>query len=460
MNPKLLPLIEKEIKKMYDAKFIVPLDFSKRVSNLVPTCKKTEEMRLCVDFRNLNKVSLKNNYPLPKMDHLLQRVVGSSRISLLDGFSGYNQVLVHLDDQDKTTFATPWGTFMYVKMPFGLMNAGAMFHRAMDISFIEEAGKFIVVYLDDVTMFSKSDDEHLWHLRRVFQKCRRFGISLNPKKCLFGLEEGKLLGHIISKEGIKIDPSRIEAILKVEHPRNLKELQSFIGQINFLRRFIPNLVELLRNITNMLKKDIKIKWDSESRQSFEQVKRALTESLVLISPDFTKDFYLFSFSSEHTIAAVLLQKNSEGYEHPIAFFSKALRDVALNYNIMEKQAFALVKAIKDFRVYILHSHTIAYVPNAVVKDILTQDNLDGRRGKWIVVILEYDIDIKPTKLIKGQGLAKLMAQSNFQALDINFLVVADEQGKMATPNVREVFLNSPWYPDLYSFYKIYKLPLV
>jgi ribonuclease HI len=448
INPKLLPLIEKEIKKMYDAKIIVPLRFSKWVSNLVPTRKKTGEIRLCIDFRNLNKASLKDNYPLPKMDHLLQSVVGSSRISLLDGFSGYNQVLVHPDDQEKTAFTTPWGTFMYVKMSFGLMNAGATFQRAMDIAFIEETGKFIVVYLDDVTVFSQSDDEHLRHLRRVFEKCRRFGISLNPKKCLFGLEEGKLLGHIISKEGIRIDPSRIEAILKIEHPRNLKELQSFIGQINFLRRFIPNLAELLRNITNMLKKDAKIKWDPESRSSFEQVKRALTQAPVLISPNFTKDFYLFSFASEHTIAAVLLQKNSEGYEQPIAFFSKALRDAALNYNIMEKQAFALVKAIKDFRVYILHSHVIAYVPNTVAKDILTQDNPDGRRGKWIAVILEYDIEIKPTKLIKGQGLAKLMAESNLHALDINFLDVAGEQGEMATPNVKEVFLNSPWYADL------------
>jgi hypothetical protein len=209
----------------------------------------------------------------------------------------------------------------------------------------------------------------------------------------------------------------------------------------------------------MLKKDAKIKWDSESRQSFEQVKRALTEALVLISPNFTKDFYLFSFAYEHTIAVVLLQKNSEGYEQPISFFNKALRDATLNYNILEKQDFALVKAIKEFRVYILHSHTIAYVPNAVVKDILTQDNLDGRRGKWIAVILEYAIEIKPTKLIEGQGLAKLMAESNFQALDINFLDVADEQGEMATPNVREVFLNSPWYADLIFVIQNLQAPL-
>jgi hypothetical protein len=129
----------------------------------------------------------------------------------------------------------------------------------------------------------------------------------------------------------------------------------------------------------MLRKDVKIKWDSESRQSFEQVKRALTEAPVLINPDFSKDFYLFSFTSEHTIAAVLLQKKSEGYEQPIAFFSKVLRDVALNYKIMEKQVFSLVKSIKDFRVYILHSHTIAYVSNTVVKDILTRHT---RQSEW------------------------------------------------------------------------------
>ena len=168
INPKLLPLIEKEIKMMDDAKIIVPLRFSKWVSNLVPTRKKTGEVRLFIDFINLNKVSLKDNYPLPKMDHILQKVVRSSRISLLDGFSGYNQVLVHLEDQEKTTFTTRWGTFMYVNMPFGLMNARDTFQREMDITFIDETDKFIVIYLDDVTIYSKSNEEHLLHLKRVF----------------------------------------------------------------------------------------------------------------------------------------------------------------------------------------------------------------------------------------------------------------------------------------------------
>jgi hypothetical protein len=131
----------------------------------------------------------------------LQRVVGAHIISMLDGYSGYNQIAVLEEDKEKTTFTTPWGTFMYDKIPFGLMNAGATFQRAMDIEFVGEKDKFMVIYLDDITIFSKYDDEHLQHLEKIFQKCRRYGISLNPKKSHFSMLEGKLLGHIISTGG-------------------------------------------------------------------------------------------------------------------------------------------------------------------------------------------------------------------------------------------------------------------
>ena len=143
---------------------------------------------------------------------------------------------------------------MYVKMPFGLMNAGATFQRAMDIAFSEDIGYFIIIYLDYITVFLKTDEEHLIHLMKVFEKCRKFGLSLNPKKTLFGLQEGKLLGQIISEEGIKIDPTMIDGILQINHPRSLKELQSFIRNINFLRRFIPNLTELLKKLQTCLRR--------------------------------------------------------------------------------------------------------------------------------------------------------------------------------------------------------------
>ena len=159
-----------------------------------------------MDFRNLNQLSLKDNYPLPKKDHVLEKVVGANIISMIDGFSGYNQIVVHEDDREKTAFTTPWGTFMYGTMPFGLMNGGGTFQRAMDITLVGERDKFVVIYLDDLTFFSNSDAEHLVHLRQTFEKCRKIGLSLNPKKSHFSMQEGKLLGHIVSKDGIKVDP--------------------------------------------------------------------------------------------------------------------------------------------------------------------------------------------------------------------------------------------------------------
>jgi ribonuclease HI/uncharacterized small protein (DUF1192 family) len=173
INPTLLPVMEREVKKLLDAQIIVPLRYSSWVANLVPVRKKNGEIRLCVDFRNLNRSSRKDNYPLPNMEHILQRVTGASRISMIDGFSGYNQISVMPEDREKTAFTTPWGTFMYAKMPFGLMNAGATFQRAMDIAFIGEKDKFVVIYLDDITVFSKTDIEHHSHLKRVFLKCRQ-----------------------------------------------------------------------------------------------------------------------------------------------------------------------------------------------------------------------------------------------------------------------------------------------
>jgi hypothetical protein len=243
---------------------------------------------LCVDFRNLNKCSKKDNYPLPKMEHILQRVYGASVMSFIDGFSGYIQILVYPDDKEKTSFTTPWGTLMYAKIPFGLMNTGATFQRAMDIAFIGEKDKFVLIYLDVLTMFSHSHKEHLQHLRKTFLKCRRYELSLNPKKSQFALKEGKLLGHIVTAEGLSIDPARVESVQKISIPRSKKGIQSFLGKINFIRRFIPNFAELVKQITDMIRKDSEVKWHDASRESFEAIKKALMSSPTLINPDYCK----------------------------------------------------------------------------------------------------------------------------------------------------------------------------
>ena len=157
---------------------------------------------------------------------------------------------MHPDDKEKTTFTTLWGTFMYDKMTFGLINAGATFQRAMDIAFVGERDKFVLIYLDDIAVFSQSDDEHLKHLKQTFLKCRKYGLSLNPKKSHFVVQEGKLLGHLVSVDGIRIDPERVKAILKISLPRSKKDVQSFIGKINFLRWFIPNFAETIKHYSH------------------------------------------------------------------------------------------------------------------------------------------------------------------------------------------------------------------
>jgi hypothetical protein len=430
-NPMLLPTMEKEIKKLWekgikkllDAKIIITLRYLKWIANFVPIRKKNGEIRLCLDFRNLNKFSRKDNYPLPKMEHILQKVFGDSVMSFIDGFSGYNQIAIHPDDRDKTTFTSPWGTFMYEKMPFGLMNAGGTFQREMDIAFVGEKDRFVLIYLDNITVFSHSHEYHLQHLRNTFLKCRKYGIYLNPKKSLFALREGRLLGHIVSADGVKIDPTRIEEIKKLSLPRSKKDNQSFLGTINFIRRFIANFAELTKHIICMLRKDSEVKWTEEAKHSFEAIKEAIMTALVLISPNFDKDFYIFSFASNDTIAVVLLQKNDDRHEKLIAFFSKVLRDVEVKYDAIEKKAYVLIKSLKDSIIYILHAKVIAYVPSSSLKYVLVQPDIDEKRSKWIAKMIEFGIEIKPIKLVRGQGLARLLVEDNYKMLGIHFVGV-------------------------------------
>jgi hypothetical protein len=163
----------------------------------------------------------------------------------------------------------------------------------MDIAFSGERDEFAVIYMDDIIVFSKSDKEHCQHLRKFFLKCRRFSLSLNPKKSLFSMQEGKLLGHIVSDKGVNIDSSKVEAIQELSLPISKKEVQSFMGKINFLRRFVSNFVELVNHIITMLRKGNEVKWIVDSIESFNQIKKALTESPMLISPNCSKDFLIF-----------------------------------------------------------------------------------------------------------------------------------------------------------------------
>ena len=251
--------------------FIYPVPLTDWVSNVVPVTKKQGTIRVCVDYRDLNAACPKDNYPTPFIDQIIDNCAGSAIFSFMDGFSGYNQIEILPSDQLKTAFICPWGTFAYRKLPFGLKNTGATFQRAMSYVF-HDIKHIAEPYLDDLPAHSDRREDHVSHLRAIFLRCRHYRVHLNPHKCIFNVESGRLLGFIISKDGIRIDPFKVEAILALPPPKNITQLQSLQGKANFLHRFVCNYAEMSQGYMRLLKKDTPFIWDEQAQSSFEKLK--------------------------------------------------------------------------------------------------------------------------------------------------------------------------------------------
>jgi hypothetical protein len=217
------------------------------------------------------------------------------------------------------------------------------------------------------------------------------------------------LGYVVSKEGITVDPERIAAILELPLPHHKKSLQSFIGKINFVRRFLPNIADLLKPLTAMLKKGSTFSWTKEGKANFQAIKEALTEAPALLNPNFEKDFILYAYGSHDAISAMLTQENLEGLEQPVAFFSKGLEEYEHRYSFVEKHVLAVVKSLKKFRYLLTHSKVHLKVTHPSVKEFLLSKDLNEKRAGWITKVMEYDVDIQTTKLVRGRGLCEHLA---------------------------------------------------
>jgi hypothetical protein len=226
--------IKVEVEKLIKVGFIYPVQLTEWVSNHVPVNKKKGTIRVCMDFHDLNKACPKDNFPTPFIDHIIDECVGCEVFSFMDGFSGYNQIQIKPEDQHKTAFICPWGTFAYKKMPFGLKNVGATFQRAMSFTF-HDLKHIVEAYLDDLASRSHKRSDHPAHLRLIFERCRYYQIHLNPNKCSFCVTSGRLLGFIMSNKGIMVDPLKVEAIVQLPPPHTVPQLQSLQGKANFLR---------------------------------------------------------------------------------------------------------------------------------------------------------------------------------------------------------------------------------
>jgi hypothetical protein len=267
--------------------------------------KKQGTIRVCTDFRDLNKAYPKDNFPTPFIDQIIDECVGCEDFSFMDGFSGYNQIQIKPEDQHKMTFICSWGTFVYCKMPFGLKNAGATFQRTMYFAF-HDLKHIVEAYLDDLASRSQTRMDHPMHLQLIFEHCRYFRIRLNPNKCIFCVTSRRLLGFIVSTIGIMVDPLKVEAIIQLPPPRKILQLQSLQGKANFLRCFIAKYVEITKGFMHLLKKDVPFHWDDATQCSFDALKHALTTAPLLRPPNYNKDFLLYLAIAESTIGMVLV----------------------------------------------------------------------------------------------------------------------------------------------------------
>jgi hypothetical protein len=296
MSSAQLSELKKQIKELLEKGFIHPS--SSPWGALVTFVeKKDDTQRMFVDYRLLNEVTIKNKYPLPRIEDLFDHMRGAKVFSKIDLCSGYHQMKIRWSDIPKTAFTTRYGLYEYNVMFFGLTNAPAYFMYLMNKVFMEYLDKFFVVFLDDILIYSKNQEENEEHLRLVLQKLREHQLYAKSRKCNFWLKEVSFLGHIITDGGISVDPGKVDDVLRWEPPRTVKEIRSFLGLAGYYRQFIEGFSKIVKPLSTLLEKDREFKWTEACQASFEDLKKRLTTSPVLVMPDLQKGFDIYCDAS-------------------------------------------------------------------------------------------------------------------------------------------------------------------
>jgi hypothetical protein len=303
--------------------------------------KKDGSLRMCVHYRPLNAVTIKNKYSLPRIDVLFDQLASVKVFSKIDLRSGYHQIKIQASDVPKTAFSTRYGLYEFLVMSLGLTNAPAYFMYLMNSVIMNETDKFVVVFIDDILIYSKSKAEHAKHLRIVLQRLRDHKLYAKFSKCEFWLDSVKFLGHTISKEGISVDPSKVQEVMDWKPPKSVHQIRNFLGLAGYYRRFIPDFSRIAKPMTELLKKGVKFVWSEECDQAFHTLRKHLTSAPVLTQPDMSKPFEVFCDASGTGLGCVLMQEN-----RVIAYASRALRPHEKNYPTHDLELAAVVHALK------------------------------------------------------------------------------------------------------------------
>ncbi|CAM8895881.1 unnamed protein product [Rhodiola kirilowii] len=467
LNPTLGEVVFKEITRLREAGIIYAVPDSEWVSpiHVVPkkgglTVVKNEKneliptrtvtgWRMCVDYRKLNKATKKDHFPLPFIDQMLERLANHEYFCYLDGYSGFFQIPIHPQDQEKNTFTCPYGTYAYRRMPFGLCNAPGTFQRCMMAIFSDFIENTMEVFMDDFSVYGSSFDSCLENLSRVLDKCIETDLVLNWEKCHFMAQEGIVLGHLVSNRGIEVDRAKIEVIEKLPPPRDVKGIRSFLGHAGFYRRFIKDFSKIAKPLTDLLHNDTPFLFNDPCAKAFEKLKLALTSAPIIQPPSWGLPFELMCDASDYAIGAVLGQRVDKKL-HVIYCTSKVLDQAQSNYSTAEKEMLDIVYAFEKFRQYLVGSKTIVYTDHAAIKYLISKKDAKPRLIRWVLLLQDFDIEIKDKKGVENlvadhlSRLEPLRERTSSEELPIEDSFVGENLMRIENAT-------TPWYADIVNF---------
>ncbi|GJV87937.1 reverse transcriptase domain-containing protein [Tanacetum coccineum] len=384
--PESAKAIQAEVHKLVEAGIMREVYYYNWLSNPVMVKKHDGSWRMCVDFTDLNKACPQDCYPLPEIDWKVESLCSYPFKCFLDDYKGYHQIQMAESDEEKTAFHTNQGVYCYTKMPFDLKNADATYQQLVDKAFNSQIGQNIEVYVDDLVIKSHTEAEMLRDIDETFRTLRKINMKLNPKKCMFGTVEGMFLGYMISPEGIKPCPDKIEAVLQLPSPWTIKE--KCIKKSDF-------------------------HWTPEAEQAFKQLKHHLLELPLLVAPKPKEELIVYLSTSHGAISAVLMTERGT-VQTTVYFISRALQGPELNYTPMEKLVLAMVFAAKRLRRY-FQAHPIAVITDQPIKQIISRPDVAEQLQKWSVMLGEHNITYRPRTSVKGQILADFLVEKPDEA---------------------------------------------
>ena len=427
ISPAELEELKKQLTKYLDKKWIHE-SISEFASPIlfVRKPKSPGELRMCVDYRRLNQITKNIEYPLPSIDVLLDCVSGAKVWTALDLATGYHQLRMEKSSEKYTSFKTQYGLWEFSVLPFGLKTAPASFQRLMNHILKPHRNPFLIVYLDDILIFSNNPEDHINHLEYVFDIMEKNYLHLRIDKCLFARKELEYLGHIVGQNGIHPSDRKITAVKEWPVPKSVKEIQSFCGFTNYYRRYIKDYSKIAVPLYELTRKNVKFEWTARCNSAFHTLKRALCTAPVLMSPHTgsNAEFTVITDASKYAIGAVLLQKDLNDQLRPIAYYAKALSAAQTQYPTYDQELLAICCALSEWRTYLEGcKHINVITDHATLRHIPTQNKMERRHVKWCTTFSDYMgyLDIYYRKGEQNQ------ADALSRRPDLNYLINQYEQ---------------------------------